>query len=106
MKIHRQSYTVTTADYTVDLRTLAADAEAGDVQRLADFDIEVVGNDAVVTLTAKGSFPTSEFLPVTDGTFTIGGRKVSCIGFTLAELQFSRTGTTEYTINITRQIRV
>lgn len=104
MQINRQSYTVTTADYTVDLRSLSHEALPGDVQQLANFDIEVIGNDAAVTITGKGSFPTSTFLPFTDGTFAIGGGKRSVSNFSLAEIKFSRTGTTSYTINITRQI--
>jgi len=104
MQINRNSYTVDTAEFTVDLRTLTADAQPGDVQQLADFDVEVIGNDAVVTITGKGSFPTSTFLPFTEGTFAISGGKRSISRFTLSELKFTRTGTTSYTINITRQI--
>lgn len=104
MKIHRGTFQSTAADFTVDMRTISADADAGDVQFLADFDIEVIGNDAAVTITVKGSFSSSVFLAVDEGTFAISGGKRSISGFCLSEIKFSRTGTTPYTINITRQI--
>lgn len=104
MKIQRGTFSSTAADYTVDLRALSADALPGDTQYLADFDIEVIGNDAAVTITGKGPFASSTFLPFEDGTFAINGGKRSITGFCLAEIKFSRTGTTAYTINITRQI--
>ena len=104
MKIHRGSFSSTAADYTVDLRTLSHDSLPSDVQFIGDFDIEVIGNDAAVTITGKGTFASSTFLPITDETFAIGGGKRAISGFCLSEMKFSRTGTTAYTINITRQI--
>lgn len=106
MRNDRYTTTSTTADKTIDLALLAGDDVNATAltKRLASFDIEVIGNDAAVTITGKGTFASSTFLPITDGTFAIGGGKRAISGFCLSELKFSRTGTTAYTINITRQI--
>jgi len=106
MRIDRYSVSSTTAETTIDLALLAPNdvSAAGLCKRLANFDVEVIGNDAVVTITGKGTFASSTFLPFTEGTFAISGGKRSISGFALSELKFSRTGTTAYTINITRQI--
>jgi len=105
MQIDRQTYAVATAEFTVDLRTITAHCQPGDVQSLAEFDIEVVGNDTAVTMTGMGSFAGSAHFAFADGTFAIGGGKRAPVGkWNLAEIKFTRTGTTPYTINITRQI--
>ena len=106
MRIDRYSVESTNADLDVDLSLLAPnDINAqGLTARIADFDIEVVGNDAVVTVTAKGSFSSSDFMGLDNGTFPISGGKSKMSGFCVTELRFSRTGTTAYTINITRRI--
>lgn len=106
MRIDRYSVESTTADLDIDLSLLApSDVNAqGLTARLADFDIEVVGNDAVVTVTAKGSFSSSDFMSLENGTFPINGGKSKLEGFSVEELRFSRTGTTAYTINLTRRI--
>jgi hypothetical protein len=110
MKYSKVSIASTTAVETVNLRTqlvstrVASDVLSQDVELMGDFDVEVVGNDASVTMTAKGSFPTSDFVEVSDGVFAIGGGKKSMSGFSIAELKFTRTGTTEYDINILRRI--
>ena len=104
MKLNRKIVTSVLAVETVDLKTLDASSDAGDVQRIANFDIEVIGNDAAVTLTAKGAFTGSDFLAVSGGTFAISGGHQKIEGFALSELKFTRTGTTSYTINITREI--
>lgn len=92
---------------TVDLRTAipVSGAEVdGQVWMIGDFDVEVVGNDADVTLKGKGPHPASVALSVTDGTFSTGGGKVSLKGFNFAEFEFTTAGGA-YTINITRQIQ-
>jgi len=98
--------TSTSAESTIDLRLNQNGDQkiSGQANKIANFDIEVVANDAAVTMTGKGSFASSVFHTFTDGTFAIGGGKRSISGFALSELKFTRTGTTSYTINITRQI--
>lgn len=110
MKYSTVSVTSTSAVETINLRTqlvstrVATDVLAQDVELLANFDIEVIGNDAVVTITAKGAFDSSDYVDVIDGTFAIDGAKKTISGASLAELKFSRTGTTPYSINIIRRI--
>lgn len=106
MRLDRNSFAGTAADVTtVDL----ADIAPGDVQaglwksRIANFDIEVVGNDASVTVTGKGPFASSAHQDISGGTFAIGGGKISVQGFCLSELEFTTAGGA-YTINITREV--
>lgn len=104
MKFAHNSYASTTAETIIDLRDLQ-EGVAGDVFQLCDLDVEVVGNDAEVTMTAVGPFPGSGEFAVTSGTFAIGGSKVSVSDFAIGQLVFNRTGTTAYTINIVRRIK-
>lgn len=110
MKKSRVTITSTSAVETVNLRTqlvsvrVPSEKIEDDVNDLANFSIEVIGNDAAVTLTAKGAFAGSGFLAVSGGTFAISGGHQKIEGFALSELKFTRTGTTSYTINITREI--
>lgn len=107
MKERHWTYTSTTANFEVDLaQNQQSDLGiVGECFEISDFDIEVTGNDAAVTLTAKGPFPTSTYNALTDGVFAISGGKRSISGFALRYLNFSRTGTTPYTINIVRRVR-
>lgn len=106
MRTDRYTVTTTTADTTVSLTALSPgdSSAAGLVNQMADFDVEVVGNDAAVTMTGKGTFASSAHFSITDGSFAIGGGKKSIQGFALSELKFSRVGTTSYSINITRRV--
>lgn len=106
MTTHSGSFVSNTAEFTVSLSELSPGSLLSShwLKRLCDFDIEVVGNDAEVTLEAVGPFPTSTPFDVSGTTFAIGGGKVSIENFAVAEFVFTRVGTTEYTINIVRRI--
>lgn len=107
MKTNRASFAGGAASSTsVDLSTLEIGAitPAADNYVIADYDVEVVGNDAAVTLKGKGPFSTSVLLDITDGSFAIGGGKISIQGFCFSEFEFTTAGSA-YTINITRQIQ-
>jgi hypothetical protein len=95
----------TTFDLSTELESVRVPSEKiiDDVYEVADFDIEVVGNDAEVTLAAVGPFSTSTALSVTDGTFAIGGGKILVSGFAFGSLEFTTSGGA-YTINIIRRI--
>lgn len=103
MKRAAKSYTSTSSVETIALIDIDEGVD-GDVAKIANFSIEVIGNDAEVTLTAKGAFAGSGFLAVSGGTFAISGGHQKIEGFALSELKFTRSGTTSYTINITREI--
>ena len=109
-KSHAKSYSSTTAVTTVNMRNMGTPgspigSDSLLVFEIADFDIEVVGNDAEVTMQAKGPFASSIPLAVSDASFAIGGGKVSLSGFAISELVFTRVGTDEININIVRKIR-
>lgn len=106
MRIDKNSFSGdAAATTTVDLNDLAA----GDVQQAkwcnhpANFDVEVLGNDAAVTLKGKGPFSTSVAQDVTGGSFAIGGGKIAIQGFALKEMEFTTAGGA-YTINIVRAV--
>lgn len=105
MKSFQKSYVSTEAETTIDLRAIGPGGVADDVFLLADIDIEVVGNDAAVTLEVIGPFSTSQPLAPEDNSFAIGGDKKLIEGFAVGSLVFTRVGTTEYNINICRTIR-
>jgi hypothetical protein len=107
MNLHSKSYSVSTASYTIVLADLAIDDVNSNalVRSIADFDIEVIGNDSIVALTAIGPFSNSGQFAVTDGSFAINGGKLKIEGFALGQLVFSRAGTTAYTINVIRRIQ-
>lgn len=112
MYLHPKSYTATASPFVVDLRTISDiaglgldGANAGLVFELADFDIEVTGNDSAVTMTAKGPFANSEDKAVTDGVFVIttGGKK-TITDSALGSLTFTYPGTAGFVVNIVRRI--
>lgn len=105
MKASQKSYVSTTAETTVDLRSMGAPGISNDVFLLCDLDVEVVGNDAAVTVEVVGPFSSSEPFSPTDNSFAIGGGKKSIENFAVGSLVFTRVGTTEYNINISRVIR-
>lgn len=103
MKEARGSFTASSSPYVVDLRALSYEVLPGDVQSIADFDIEVIDNAATVTMTGTGSFANSDPVSFTDGTFSIGGQKRKIEGFSLASLTFT-SAATPFNINIVRRI--
>ena len=110
---HRQSYAAASSPYTVDLKTIGdnaalptqAGANAGLIQSLADFDIEVIDNAGVVTMTATGPFANSDPVPVATGTFAIAGGKSAITNFAVGSLTFT-SASTPFNINIIRRIRL
>lgn len=104
--IHAKSYAGDAAGTTeVDLSLLGGSGDyfAQLVFHPADFDIEVVGNDAAVTVEGTGPFTSSGTFDVTGGSFAIGGGKVAVQGFALKDLVFTTVGGA-YTINIIRAV--
>ena len=101
--LHAKSYTASSSPFTVDLRLMGAPSEAMLVFEQANFDIEVVGNAAVVTVTAAGPFTSSATGAVNDGDFPIAGAKKSVKDFSLGTLTFT-SAATPFTVNITRKI--
>ena len=105
-RLDSKSFAGTTADTTVvDLSLLGAPLSLSKALLFepADFDIEVVGNDAAVTVEGVGPFTSSEAVAITDGSFAIDGGKISILGFALGSLEFTTAGSA-YTINIIRKI--
>lgn len=100
MILHRKTYDGETNASTVV--NLAALDVLGLSQHLCDFNIEVSGNSAAVTVKGKGSFPDSQMIAVTDSSFAIGGGHVALNGFALSQLEFTTTGSA-YKIMVTRQ---
>lgn len=105
MKTFQRSYVSTEAETTIDLRSIGPGGVSDDVFLLGDIDIEVVGNDAAVTVEVVGPFSTSQPVAPADNSFAIGGDKKLIEGFAVGSLVFTRAGTTEYHINICRTIR-
>ena len=112
MYLHQKSYTSTASPFVVDLRTIGdvgvlgqEGANAGLVYELADFDIEVTGNDSEVVLTGTGPFSNSAAKAVTDGTFaiTIGGKKTISKS-ALGSLTFTFSGSAGFIVNIVRKV--
>jgi len=102
MILHRKTFdglanTIT----TVDLSSL--DDALGLHQYLCDFNIEVSGNSAAVTVTGKGSFADSAFRDIAGSPIAIGGGHTSASKYALSALNFTTTGGA-YKIMITRQI--
>lgn len=113
MQEHQKSYTATASPFVVDLTKISDlgipgqdGSDAGLTYSLADFDIEVTGNDSEVTLTATGPFANSTAKAVTDGTFpvTVGGKK-TISNFAIARLTFTFSGTAGFAVNIVRRIK-
>lgn len=91
-----------TAETVVDLSAIAP-FRPNDIYEPCLFSIEVSGNDAEVTVTAKGPFASSAEVDITDGTFPIGGAVKYINDAALSQLIFNRVGTTAYNINIIRK---
>lgn len=93
-------------DTLVDFLTLVDDngkKTAEYAKHIANFSIEVIGNDADVTVTGKGGFSSSDFHSVTGGTISSGGGMIAIQGFALAQMTFTTAGGA-YTINIVRAV--
>lgn len=112
MKTHQKSYTATASPFVVDLTKISDLGVPGQdgfdaplTYSLADFDIEVTGNDSDVTVTGTGPFSNSTAKAITDGVFpaTTGGKK-SISDFALAKLTFTYSGAAGFTVNIVRRI--
>lgn len=103
MSTYQKSFTSTTAVTEIDLTQLTP-FDPNSKFDISDFDIEVIGNDAVVTMTAKGPFTNSIAGAVTDGTFAIAGAKKKIEKAALGSLIFTRVGTTSYSINVSRKV--
>lgn len=101
--LHAKSYTASASPFTVDLRLMGTPSESMLVFEQANFDIEVVGNAAAVTVTATGPFSSSLPFALTDGEFPIAGAKKSIKDFSLGSLTFT-SAATPFTVNITRKI--
>jgi hypothetical protein len=104
-KLHAKSYTANASPYTIDLSLMGAPLEAELKFEIADFDVEVVGNAAEVTMQGKGAFSTSATLDLIDGTFAIAGGKRKIEQFSLGALIFT-SASTPFTVNIVRRIMV
>lgn len=103
-KLHNKSYAASASPFTVDLREIGNTSDADLVFELADFDIEVFGNTAEVTMSAKGGFLSSPEFEVVDGTFAISGGKQSIENFSIGELIFT-SAATPFSVNVVRKIR-
>ena len=113
MPTHQKSYTATASPFVVDLTKISDLGILGQdgfdsalSYSIADFDIEVTGNDSAVTMTATGPFPNSEAKAVTDGVFdiTTGGKK-TISNAAIAKLTFTYSGAAGFTVNIVRRIK-
>lgn len=113
MNAHQKSYTATASPFVVDLTKISDLGIAGQdgtdaalTYSLADFDIEVTGNDSDVTVTGTGPFPTSTAKAITDGVFTAStGGKKSISNFALKSLTFTYSGAAGFAVNIVRRIK-
>lgn len=111
MQSNKKSYTATASPFVVDLTkigdlgVLGQDGfGASDSYSIADFDIEVTGNDSEVVVTATGPFANSTAKTVVDGTFPANdGGKVIVRG-AIAKLTFTFSGAAGFAVNIVRQI--
>lgn len=103
MLIASKQYTASASPYTIDLKEIAEGVD-GHVFMIADFDIEVLGNSAAVTVKGKGPFANSVELDITDGTFAIGGGKRKTNEFALGYLVFT-SSSTPFNINVIRRIK-
>jgi hypothetical protein len=103
MLIAHKQYTATESPFTIDLR-LIEEGVAGHVFMIADFDIEVLGNAAAVTVKGKGPFANSVELDITDGTFAIAGGKRKTNEFALGSLIFT-SAEVPFSVNVIRRIK-
>lgn len=104
VRTHAKSFVADSSPYEIDLKDLGAPDDI-QVFDIADFDVEVVGNAAAVTMQGKGAFTTSATLDLTDGTFAIAGGKRKIEQFSLGALIFT-SASTPFTVNIVRRIMV
>lgn len=103
MLMAHNQYTASASPFTVDLKDIAEGVD-GHVFMIADFDIEIVGNAAAVTVKGKGPFANSGEFDVTDGTFAIGGGKRKTSEFALGALVFT-SASVPFSVNIVRRIK-
>lgn len=102
MPSYAKSFTSTTAVKEVNLSELSP-FDPNSTYEASTFNVEVVGNDAEVSLEVVGPFPNSiEQTPETESTFPIGGKTLVIEGAALGKMVFTRVGTTSYQINITK----
>lgn len=95
-----------TSTTTLDLKSTPSDEGGlivGHTYALANFDVEVVGNSAPVTLKSKGPFASSVAFDLSGGTFAIGGDKISVKGYGIGSLEFTTAGGA-YTFNVIRHV--
>lgn len=107
MRTDRRTYTIGTTPATVDLSLMTTeDVNSGHyLNSIADFCLEMEGNNAEATLKGKGTFSNSTFKSITDGSFASGGGMVSLTGFSLSAFEVTTTATLPIYLNVTRQIR-
>lgn len=99
---YQKSFTSNTATTIIDLTQLSM-FNPNSIYEIGTFNIEVVGNDEIVTMTFFGPFPNSiEQTPESENTFPIGGKTRVMKDAALGYLKFVRTGVTPYQINITK----
>lgn len=103
MQVASKQYTASASPFTIDLRQIG-EGVAGHVFLIADFDIEVLGNAAAVTVKGKGPFANSVELDITDGNFAIGGGKRKTNEFALGALIFT-SASTPFSVNVIRRIK-
>lgn len=101
MKSSQYSGVSNTAETVVDLAAIDP-WQATNIYIPCLFIVEVSGNDAEVTITARGPFDTSAVFDIAEGTIPVGGAVKLIDDAALSQLIFTRTGTTEYNINIIR----
>lgn len=102
MKLHRKTINGATNTSTdIDLAALFDDQ--GATQYLCDFNIEISGNSATVTLSAKGTFPDSQFVALNNGTIPINGGHYVAEKFAFSSIRATTAGSA-YKIMITRQL--
>jgi hypothetical protein len=104
-RTHSKQYTASASPYEVDLRLMGAAVESMLVFDIADFDVEVVGNAATVTMTGTGPFGNSAAVALTDGTFAIAGGKRKIESFALGKITFT-SASVPFNVNICRRVKV
>lgn len=105
MHTYAKSFTSTTAVTEIDL-SLLSPFDPNSVFAISTFNIEVVGNDAEVSIEVVGPFNNSiEQTPESESTFPIGGKTLVIEDAALGKMIFTRVGTTSYSINITKSVQ-
>ncbi len=93
-----------TAVTTINLSQLGWESP-NDIFEIGTFNIEVVGNDAEVSVKCIGPFANSAArTPEGESTFPIGGGTLVVENVAIGKLEFTRVGTTAYTINVTKSV--